>query len=87
MSRGFVASLAGIAMTLFAWYGPWAWPAAPAFIVIRVAFGSHSNFADLPHAEKSAFVVLLILVNVGTWAMLTRALLTIVDRLISKRRA
>jgi hypothetical protein len=87
MSRGFIASLAGIAMTLFGWYGPWAWPAAPAFAVIRIAFGTDSNFADLPYAEKGAFVVLLILVNVGAWAVLTRALLTIVDRLISTRRA
>lgn len=86
LSRGFVASLAGIAMTLFAWYGPWAWPAAPAFAVIRVAFGSDSNFADLPYAEKSAFVVLLILVNAGAWALAVRAMIVVLDCLVPKVR-
>jgi hypothetical protein len=84
MSRGFIASLAGIAMTLFAWYGPWAWPAAPAFAVIRIAFGTDSNFADLPYAEKSTVVVLLILVNVGAWAAGVRAVMVAWDRVAPK---
>jgi hypothetical protein len=66
MSRGFVAALAGIAMTLLAWYGPWAWPAWPAFMVIDLVFG-HGGFADLPYATRSAVVVVLIIVNVSAW--------------------
>ena len=34
MSRGFPSASAGIAMTIFSWYGPWEWPAWPAFAVI-----------------------------------------------------
>ena len=85
MSRGFIATLAGIAMTIFAWYGPWAWPAAPAFAVIRIAFGTDSNFADLETSAKAMFVVLLILLNVGALAAVARVLIAVLDR--SRRKS
>lgn len=80
MSRGFVSTLAGIAMTLLAWYGPWAWPGAPAFAVIRMTFGTDSNFADLEFRMKALFVILLIVVNVATWAAVVRSALALLHR-------
>ena len=70
MSRGFLAALAGIAMTLFAWYGPWAWPAWPAFTTIDVLFGSNTAFADLPFAVRAVTITMLITVNVTFWGAL-----------------
>ncbi|MFL6248201.1 MAG: hypothetical protein ACJ74H_19410 [Thermoanaerobaculia bacterium] len=70
MSRGFIASLAGIAMTLFAWFGPWAWPAWPALTIIDVVFGSNTAFAELPFAMRAIAVAMLIVVNVTFWAAL-----------------
>jgi hypothetical protein len=67
MSRSFIAALAGIAMTLFAWYGPWAWPAWPAFTLIDLIFGSNTAFADLPFAARAATITMLIIVNVAFW--------------------
>jgi hypothetical protein len=67
MSRGFIAALAGIAMTLFAWYGPWAWPAWPAFTLIDLLFGSNTAFSELPLATRAATITMLIVVNVAFW--------------------
>ncbi len=73
MSRGFIASLTGIAMTLFAWFGPWAWPAWPALTTIDVAFGSNTAFAELPLPTRAATVTALIILNVTFWAVLAWA--------------
>ena len=70
MSRGFVCALTGIAMTLFAWYGPWAWPAWPAFTAIDLVFG-RTGFADYPFGVRSAIVVFLIVLNVSFWGLLS----------------
>ena len=83
MSRGFIAALAGIGMTLLAWFGPWAWPAWPAFTAIDLIFGK-SGFADYPYAAKSAVVVGLIALNVGTWGLAFRAAMLIIGA--SRRR-
>ncbi len=68
MSKGFIAAMTGIAMTLFAWYGPWAWPAWPAFTLIDLVFGN-GGFSELPYAEKATAVVVLIVINVAVWAV------------------
>ena len=69
-SRGFIAALGGIAMTLLAWFGSWAWPGWPAsFAIDHLGF---ADFAELPRVAKSAVVVLLIIINVGTWAAAIR---------------
>jgi hypothetical protein len=68
MSRGFISALAGIAMTIFAWYGPWEWPAWPALTTIDVVFGSNTAFAELPLATRAATITMLIVVNVAFWA-------------------
>ena len=67
MSRTFIASLIGLAMTLLSWYGPWAWPAWPAFTAINLVFG-RTGFADYSFAVRSAIVVFLIVLNVSFWA-------------------
>ena len=59
MGRGFIAEMSGLAMTLFAWFGPWAWPAWPAFEVIHLAFG-RAGFEDLPHTQKALMEFLLL---------------------------
>jgi hypothetical protein len=58
--RVFVCILIGFAMTLFAWFGPWEWPAAPAFFVLEKFFDG----------VTPPVIVLLIIVNAGTWAAL-----------------
>jgi hypothetical protein len=73
MSRGFLCALTGLGMTLLSWYGPWAWPAWPAFTAIDLVFG-HSGFSEYPFGVRSAIVVLLIVVNVAFWAAVAYAI-------------
>jgi hypothetical protein len=77
-SRGFIASLGGIAMTLLAWFGSWAWPGWPASTAIDLL--GFADFAELPRVAKSAVVVLLIIINVGTWAAALRAAMLLVRK-------
>jgi hypothetical protein len=77
MSRGFVASITGIAITILAWYGPWEWPAWPAFAIIRTVWGTHSAFADLAYTTRAAAVVCLIVANVAFWAFVVRGVLAV----------
>jgi len=86
LSRGFIAALAGIAMTLFAWFGQWSWPAWPAFTAISLVFGK-AGFSELPYAQKSITVVSLILLNSAFWAALVYAILWSGGRLGRRRRA
>ena len=65
MSRGFIAALIGIAVTLLAWFGPWLWPAWPALAVLRLTVGN--TFARYSFAARAAMVVGLIAVNVSCW--------------------
>jgi hypothetical protein len=79
LSRGFIAALGGIAMTLLAWFGSWAWPGWPASIAIDL-LGRFADFSDLPRITKSIVVVLLIIINVGTWAVAIRAAMLLVRK-------
>ena len=63
MSRGFACAIFGIAMTLFSWFGPWAWPAFPALTTMRL----FSDFADYAFALRGTIIVLLIAVNSAFW--------------------
>ncbi|GAC1429108.1 MAG: hypothetical protein NVSMB68_01270 [Thermoanaerobaculia bacterium] len=81
MSRGFISSLIGLAVTLLSWYGPWAWPAWPAFTAIDLVFG-HTGFAEYSFAIRSAIVVMLIVLNVSFWAVVAYA----VTRLLERRK-
>lgn len=68
MSRGFVCTLGGIAITIFAWFGPWLWPAWPALAVLELAFSPERPFSALLPGAKQAVVVLLIIWNVAVWS-------------------
>ncbi len=59
-------------MTLLAWYGPWEWPAAPAFFVLETFFGGSDQ--ELPYAGRAALLVLLIVVNVWVWSVVAWAI-------------
>ena len=75
MSRGFVASLAGLAITIFAWFSPWSWPAWPALALIAV-----SN-TPVTYAGRATFVVAAIVLNVSVWSVIVYALIEGVSRM------
>ncbi|HEV7426672.1 MAG TPA: hypothetical protein VGQ46_09920 [Thermoanaerobaculia bacterium] len=79
VSRGFIAALGGIGMTLLAWFGSWAWPGWPASFAIDL-LGRVADFSELPRLTKSIVVVLLIIINVGTWAAAFRAAMLLVRK-------
>jgi hypothetical protein len=66
-----MAALFGIGMTLLAWFGSWAWPGWPASISIDL-LEKFASFPDLPHLARAMIVILLIIINVGTWAAVIR---------------
>lgn len=78
LSRGFIAALGGIAMTLLAWFGSWAWPGWPASTAIDLL--GFADFAELPRLAKSSVVILLIIINVGTWAAAIRTAMMLVRK-------
>ncbi len=71
ISRGFASALAGVAITILAWFGPWSWPAWPALAVLRAAFPAERSFASLPFGARATIVVLVIAANVAAWGALT----------------
>lgn len=87
MSRGFVCCLIGIGLTIFSWFGPWAWPAWPALTVIDSAYGSNSNFAEEPFNTRAAVVVGLIVLNVATWAVVIAGSLFLGESVLRRRNA
>ena len=82
MSRGFLSALAGIAMTIFSWYGPWDWPAWPAFAAIHLVFGCGGWYLDLSFAARPVVIVILILIaiNVAAWAGVVWLLASVIER-------
>lgn len=71
MSRGFICAVFGLAITFFAWYSPWAWPAWPSILAFDTF--DHGGFAELSHTGQAAVTVLLIALNVAVWALIARA--------------
>ena len=78
ISRGFASSLAGLAITIFAWYSPWVWPAWPSILVFDTF--DHGGFAELSHNGQAAVTVLLIALNVFVWAAIIRVLWSVAAR-------
>ena len=70
LSRGFICALAGVAMTILSWFGPWSWPAWPALAVLRVAFPPERSFPALPFEVRATIVVVVVGVNVAVWGAL-----------------
>ncbi|MDQ6800468.1 MAG: hypothetical protein M3041_06475 [Acidobacteriota bacterium] len=87
MSRNFLCAMFGIAMTLFSWWSPWAWPAAPALGMIRILVGTQTSFADLPYATRAMVFVVLIVINVAAWAIAAMIVAILVQRLTARRRS
>jgi hypothetical protein len=77
----------GIAMTLFSWWSPWAWPAAPALAMIRILVGTQTSFADLPYTTRATVFVVLIVINVAAWAVAALIASILVQRLTARRRS
>lgn len=75
MSKGFLSALAGVAITLLGWYGPWAWPALPGLIVLDTLITPTGLYSDGPYLVRAAILVLLIAVNVGAWGAVVRLVL------------
>ena len=69
MSRGFVATLVGLAITIASWFSPWAWPAWPALTLLSVASRPGT------YAGRAAFVVVLIVGNAAFWAAIAYVVL------------
>ena len=84
LSRNFICTLFGIAMTIFSWFsGSWAWPAWPALGTIALL---KTSFADLSYAGKVVLQILLITINVAAWAIAARIVWSIAQRLTARRR-
>jgi hypothetical protein len=86
LSRSFLSAMFGIAMTLFSWWSPWAWPAAPALAMIRILVGTQTSFADLPYVTRATVFVVLIVINVAAWAFAAMIASILVQRLTARRR-
>ena len=79
-SRGFVHSLFGVALTIFSWYSPWAWPAWPALTMLDL-IGGDTSWLERGYNARAAILTLLIMINVGFWAVLTWLIVEGVKRL------
>ena len=62
MSRGFLCALAGLAITLFAWFTPWKWPAYPALVAL-----SFLKTTGTTQAARDVVIVVLIAINTAVW--------------------
>ena len=81
MSRGFIAALVGLAITFFAWWSPWIWPAWPSIFV----FNRIHDFHEYSHSRQAVITVLLIAFNVAAWALVARALIWSAAKVISAK--
>lgn len=86
VSAAFVSSLAGVVMTLLSWYGPWEWPAAPAFAALWLLFRNRTSWLELEYGARGAVLALLIVVNVGFWAVVFLATARAVARFRRRTR-
>lgn len=86
MSRGFVCALFGLGMTLFSWFGPWEWPAWPAFGVLHLVFGKGGSFVELPFGARAAVVVVLIAINTAAWGLAAAGAAKALSAIIKRSR-
>ncbi len=69
MSRGFISTLIGLAITIFSWVSPWAWPAWPALTLLSLATRPET------YTGRALFVIVLIVLNTAVWAAVTYIIL------------
>lgn len=62
MSRGFIATLIGIGITIASWFSPWEWPAWPALTLLSIAHRPGT------YGGRALLVIVLIAVNAAFWA-------------------
>lgn len=79
LSRGFVSALAGIAISLLAWRGPWAWPAWPTVVATELVFSPERDFSDLGLPGQTLAIVGLMTLNIATWALIVWTLATLLQ--------
>jgi len=78
MSRGFACTLAGIAVSIFAWFSPWLWPGLPAVAVMQLV----TRYTDIDEQRyRSLIFITLLVLNVATWALVAYALTRAAARL------
>ncbi len=85
MSRGFISALAGLGITIYAWFAHSIWPAWPSILVFDKF--DHGGFAELTHTGQAIVTILLIALNVGVWAVILRAALWLIDRALRRRES
>ena len=85
LSRGFLAALIGIGITILAWYGPWLWPAWPATTTLDFVL-ARAGWSDVSFTGKAFGMVGLIVVNVGFWAVVARVVMMGGAGLLAARR-
>lgn len=66
MSREFIATLTGIAMTVLARIGPWHWPGWPAVTVLDFILARWAP-SQVGSAGKGLGLLLLFFINAGFW--------------------
>lgn len=69
VSRGFVCTLVGAALTVGSWFSPWAWPAWPALAAIDLLTLASITYADMSGLGRAAVVVGLITINILVWGV------------------
>jgi len=83
LSRGFVCMLVGFGLTVFGWFGPWEWPDWPGLFVLTRFFGG--DYAGFANPKRALVLLLLIVVNTGTWALVTYAVISAFRAVRGKR--
>lgn len=74
-SRGFLSTLAGLAITLFAWFTSWSWPAFPALVALTFL-----KTLGRTQAVRDVIVVVLITINTAVWALIVYVVWWLVAR-------
>lgn len=77
MSRGFRCALAGLAITIFGYFGAWEWPAWPAFWLLDVVFGNGSSWIHLSAGVRDLVLVALIAFNTACWGVVVWGLVAV----------
>lgn len=83
VSRGFLAALGGVAITIFAWFSSAIWPAWPALAALHFV----GDFLDPSSQIREAVVVFLIALNVAAWGLAIHLTASMTLRVVRARRS